>query len=217
MSSLRHGGGVPGGSIPDPAVRRERYLACLADLSTRLLEISDPLVCLDDAVRLLRDAAGADRCYAFEIRRSEAGASSLLRAEARAPGVSPLLPGAAEIPLPKLERVRADLPLFGPVASLPAWARHLFEAAAVTSIALLPIECEGVWWGTLGLEAIDSPLRFGEADAALLRIAANAIGFALERAAKRPRFAPASGASAGWSTRPSISSRSSTSKAATCT
>ncbi|HVH05288.1 MAG TPA: PAS domain S-box protein [Myxococcota bacterium] len=186
MSSLLHTGEASGESAPEPAARRERYLACLADLSTRLLQASDPMAVLGDAVTTLRECSGADRCYAFEIRRTETGARSVLRAEANAPGVAPLrgLPGATEIPLPKFDRARADLPMFGPVAGLPAWARRLFEASGVQSIALLPIESESRWWGTLGFEAIGSPVRFADADAALLKIAANAIGAALERAAK---------------------------------
>jgi two-component system cell cycle sensor histidine kinase/response regulator CckA len=186
MSSTRHTGSAPGHSAPEPAERRLRYLACLAEISTRLLQTSDPLAGLEQTLGSLRESSGADRCYAYEIRRTETGARGVLRAEACAPGMSPLrdLPGGAEATLLHLDRLRAGLPLFGPIAELPRWARSTFEASGVVSLALLPIDVEGRWWGTLGLEAIASPVRFGEVDVTMLRTAANAIGAAVERAGK---------------------------------
>src|SRR5262245_19106273 len=99
MSAKQHTGEPPALSAPEAAARRERYLACLADLSTRLLQSRDPLAALEHAIHSLREASGADRCYAFEIKRSDAGAHSVLRAESHAPGVPPLraTPGRAEI------------------------------------------------------------------------------------------------------------------------
>ena len=157
---------------------------------------------LEHAVASLREGSGADRCYAFEIRahRERAPGACCAPRRMRA-GVAPLrdAPGRpGTIARPRgLDRARADLPLFGAVASCPAGRAGSLRGSGVTSLALLPIECEGRWWGTLGLEAIGSRVRFAEDDAALLKIAANAIGAgARARRARRPRCAPASSASA---------------------
>ena len=77
---------------PGRAARRERYLACLAELSTRLLRAPDPLVVLDLAVGSLRAASGADRSYVFENHARERGAvCTTLRAEACSPEVEAML------------------------------------------------------------------------------------------------------------------------------
>ena len=75
-------------------------------------------------------------------------------------------------------------PLFGPVEAFPPEARAVLDPQGIRALALLPIQVEGAWWGTLGLDACRPELRFEEADVALLRTAANAIGAALERARK---------------------------------
>jgi PAS domain S-box-containing protein len=177
-------GGAPVPGPWDGAARRERYLACLAELSTCLLRAPDPRVVLDEAVASLRDASGADRCYVFENRLR----TTTLVAEACAPGVEALLGRPETVDAPLLVFDRAELargePLVGAVSGFPAPARELLQRRAICSIALLPIQVEGEWWGTLGFDACRPDLRFETSDAALLRTAANAIGAALERARK---------------------------------
>ena len=81
----------PQPALPGRAARRERYLACLAELSTRLLQAPDPGVVLDLAVGSLREASGADRCYVFENHaRGSGGVCTTLRAEACGSGVAAL-------------------------------------------------------------------------------------------------------------------------------
>jgi PAS domain S-box-containing protein len=177
-----------------PAGVHERYVACLAEISTRLLQAADPLELLDWAVARLRAASGADRCYVLENRAHPGGAiRTSLRAESCAPGVEAFLgrSEAQDVPLVVLDRpeLARGEPLFGAVAGFPAAARRVLEPQGVLNIALLPIQADGAWWGTLGLDACRPELRFGEADVALLRITANAIGAALERARKEAALA----------------------------
>jgi PAS domain S-box-containing protein len=176
-----------GGASRDGDARRARYLACLAELSTRLLQAPDPRAVLDLAVARLCEAAGAQRCYVFENQaRPDGGVATTLRAEACAPGARPLLGRSDLVDAPLVVFADSPLargePLFGATAELPAPARAILEPQGVLELALLPIQVEGRWWGTLGLDACRPGLRFEEADVALLRTAANAIGAALERA-----------------------------------
>ena len=174
---------------PGRAARRERYLACLAELSTRLLRAPDPLRVLDLAVASLRDASGADRCYVVENHAGEHGAvRTTLRAEVCRPGIEALLGRPETIGAPLLVFDRGELargePLYGAVGGFPRAARRLLELQGIRSVALLPIQVEGDWWGTLGLDACRPGLEFEADDVALLRTAANAIGAGLERARK---------------------------------
>jgi PAS domain S-box-containing protein len=174
---------------PGAGARRERYLLCLAELSTRLLAAPDPLAVLDAVVGRLREASGADRCYVFENRTDESGAlRTTLRAEACAPGVEALLGRADTVDAPLVVFDRPELArgesLYGVAEDFPQEARRILEHQAIRSVALLPVQVEGAWWGTLGLDACRPGLDFREADVALLRIAANAIGAALERIGK---------------------------------
>jgi PAS domain S-box-containing protein len=176
-------------AAPGDTARRERYLACLAELSTRLLQAPDPRAVLDVAVRWLRDASDADRCYVFENRAGADGVlRTTLRVEACAPGIEPMLghPGASDAPLVVFDRpeLARGEPLFGPVDAFPREARGVLEPQGIRAVALLPIQLEGSWWGTLGFDACRPGLRFEQADVALLRTAANAIGAALERSRK---------------------------------
>jgi PAS domain S-box-containing protein len=172
---------------PGRAARRERYLACLAELSTRLLQAPDPLVVLDLATRSLREASGADRCYVFENHAGARGtALTTLRAEACAPGVAAMLGrpetlGAPLVVFDRPELARGE-PLFGSARDFPAAARRVLELQEIRSVALLPIQVEGAWWGILGFDACRPGLEFSADDVALLRTAANAIGAGLERA-----------------------------------
>jgi PAS domain S-box-containing protein len=176
-------------ALPSGAVRRERYLACLAELSTRLLQARDPADVLDLAVDRLREAAGADRGYVFQNRaRPGGGVSTTLRAEACAPGIEGFLGLPETIDAPLVVFADSPLshgePLFGPVEAFAPAARAVLASQGIRAVALLPIQVEGAWWGTLGLDACRPELRFEEADIALLRTAANAIGAALQRAAQ---------------------------------
>jgi GAF domain-containing protein len=131
---------------PGRAARRERYLACLAELSTRLLRAPDPLVVLDLAVESLRDASGADRCYVIENHAGEQGAvSTTLRAEACRRGR-----GDAQAP----QTISAPFVIFGAASSLAAAAAPCgprLPAAPCSSSRdppgrLLPIRWRN-WWG----------------------------------------------------------------------
>jgi len=162
-------------------------VACLAEISTRLLQASDPGDVLDWAVERLRAASSADRCYVLENRSAAGGEiRTSLRVEACAEGVEPMLgrPEAQDAPLVVLDRpeLARGEPLFGEIGCFPPAARRVLEPQGILAIALLPIHVEGAWWGTLGLDACRPDVRFGEADVALLRTTANAIGAALERA-----------------------------------
>jgi PAS domain S-box-containing protein len=182
-------GGPQASEAPGRTARRERYLACLAELSTRLLEAPDPAVVLDLAVDRLREASGADRCYVFENHARENGAiCTTLRAEACGPGARPLLGRPETIGAPLVVFDRPELargePLFGAAKDFPSAARRVLEPQGIHFLALLPIQVEGAWWGTLGLDACEPGLVFEADDVALLRTAANAIGAGLERARK---------------------------------
>jgi len=183
-------GGVRGAArLEDPGgvPARERYLTCLAELSTELLRTPDPLGFLSSAVRRLREATGAGRCYVLENRVGEDGAVfGTLRAESCARGLAPLLgrPELTDAPMSSLgvPAVAQGEPFHGPPEAIPGAARSPLGCEGLHWLAFLPIRVGRYWWGTLGLVTYRAGLRFEDPDVALLRTAANAIGAALERA-----------------------------------
>ncbi|HEX2485675.1 MAG TPA: PAS domain S-box protein [Myxococcota bacterium] len=183
-----HGGAAGDEKVASRAARdRERYLACLAELSTRLLRSRDPGELLALAVESLREASGAERCYAFENHLGADGSRrATLRAESCAPGVPLALgrPETIDAPLHVLDRpeLARGEPFHGPADAFPPDVAARLAAQGLRELALLPIQAEAGWWGTLGLATYRADVHFDEAEIALLRTAANAIGAALERA-----------------------------------
>jgi PAS domain S-box-containing protein len=179
----------PEGEALAPRLRRERHVACLSDLTALLLRAPSPLSVLDEVVRLLREASGADRCYVLQSGFDEAGEIRAdLRADSRATSAAPALGDADPVGAPIAAFDTAKLvdgePIFGPADAFSGAARRALARRGICSLALLPIHVEGAWWGVLGLDAEREEVELEQADVALLRTAANAIGVALERARK---------------------------------
>jgi PAS domain S-box-containing protein len=179
---------------------RERYLRCLAKISSGLLASIDLDEVLPRVLRLLRGISGADHCYLYEVRLSADGAEcATLRVEDYAPGVGPAH-GAARLTDFDLrargfgrwiDAMSAGKPIAGGVGSFPSSERGLLEKRGIRSLLALPLHVGGHWRGFIGFDARRPGVRWSEREINLLSTAASALSAALDRAAREEKISAA--------------------------
>ena len=179
---------------------RERYLRCVAKISSELLVSTDLDEVLPRVLRLLRGISGADHCYFYEVRRAADGSEcATLRVEDYAPGVGPA-PGATRLTDFDLRArgfgrwvdvLSVGKPIAGQVASFPSSERGLLEGRGIRSLLALPLHVEGYWRGFIGFDARRPGVRWSEREIDLLSTAASAMSAALDRAAREEKISAA--------------------------
>lgn len=170
--------------------RRESILHAVADAGRLLSQTHDPLTTMNQVVRLLGSAAGADRAYLFDrvndptlgwVNRMIAEwTNGSVPAQIDDPNFA-ILPDSAWDrerwlePLARGERItRATIDCSEP-------ERSYFEAQGLKSVAIVPVILPGRWWGFLGFDACEQATPWKEVETDALSTAANAIAAALER------------------------------------
>jgi PAS domain S-box-containing protein len=168
---------------------RERYLACLSQISLTLLEHLLPDDVLGKAVELLGSTAQVSRCSL--VKNETVGDTIVGRARhqwcAESVGdQDPCEPGEVAYASQGLERWARDLAsgklITSPVSQLPEVERAFLEAKGVQSILIAPLIVTGEWYGFISFEDRTAP-RIWHQEQDMVRIAASEISGAIEKAA----------------------------------
>ncbi len=144
---------------------------------------------MNDLIRVLGVATGADRVYIFENLRDEADPPLCFRRAAwSSTGTLPTIDDPRlghTAPAPHFTRWAAILgageTLSGHVRELPADEREALDLAATLSVVAVPIVVEGSWWGFIGFEACEQERDWSVAETDALRAAAGLVAAAVSR------------------------------------
>ncbi|MGC8959174.1 MAG: PAS domain S-box protein [Chloroflexia bacterium] len=171
-------------------LRRERYLACLADTAQKLLGAADPFAVLPEVLACLGETAGADRVYIFEAHEDEQGRLLVSqRMEWCAPGIASQIDNPAMQNLPCVEAgfgrwveaLSRNEPIVGKVADFPPAERPLLEAQDIRSILVLPLLVGGLPYGFIGFDSCRTAREWEQAEIDLLSTVARNIAQAIEK------------------------------------
>ncbi len=171
-------------------LRRERYLACLADTAQRLLGASDPFAVLPEVLACLGETAEADRVYIFEAHEDAQGRLLVSqRVEWCAPGITPQIDNPAMQNLPCVEAgfgrwveaLSRNEMIAGKVADFPPSERLLLESQDIRSILVFPLMVGGLPYGFIGLDSCRTEREWEQVEIDLLSAVARSIAQAIEK------------------------------------
>ncbi len=171
-------------------LRRERYLACLADTAQKLLGAADPFAVLPEVLACLGETAEADRVYIFEAHEDAQGRLLVSqRMEWCAPGITPQIDNPAMQNLPCIEAgfgrwveaLSHNEVIAGKVADFPPSERPLLEAQGIRSILVFPLMVGGIPYGFIGFDSCRTEREWEQAEIDLLSAAARNIAQAIEK------------------------------------
>ena len=83
-----------------------------------------------------------------------------------------------------VELLQTGQPVFGLTRDFPAPEQVVLALQKVRSVLVVPIFCQGQWWGCLGFDECESERVWSNAEMEALRSAASALGAALTHAAR---------------------------------
>jgi len=169
---------------------RDRLLKAEAEAAVKLVTSSNLDTAVQDAIRIIGEAADVDRVYIFENSIREDGEPLLSqRYEWVRQGVSIQIdnPVLQNMPYrPDYSRwydlLSTGQPVQGLVRDFPAQERPLLEAQDIVSILVIPIHIEGRFWGFMGFDECHEERVWADGEVATLRTAAAAIGGTIARA-----------------------------------
>lgn len=191
-------GPKPSTVLPTSAsARRERYLNAILRAQLKLLPHSVGPEAFPEVLRIIGEAAGACRAYIFQNRTGTDGRLYMTEsAEWCAPGVQTTLESGAFTNLAYddflpfwREILRPDQSFGGPVASFPNPARDLLEQFSVQAFLVFPFFTGTMFSGFVGFVSTREPDPWSEVETDLLKGAANAVQFAMERQAAEEKLA----------------------------
>jgi PAS domain S-box-containing protein len=170
--------------------QHERLLQGVAEaLGLLLAEHSGEAI--DEALRTLGTASGADRVYLFEVYPDPETEEPLAhqRHEWVNDGIDPQIdnPDLQGVPLLQAgygrwyEAFCAGRLISGHVEDFPADERPLLDMQDIQSIVSAPVHIGGETWGFIGFDACRAPRTWSAAEQATLQAAAAGIGDALMR------------------------------------
>jgi PAS domain S-box-containing protein len=169
-------------------IQNQAFLNCLINIQQQLL-VDDDRNCYQTILRQLGEAAKASRVYIFANHRSVEG---LLLSdqiyEWCAPGIEPTIDSPElqnlnmEIFFPRwIKQFLKGQEISGNVLDFPETEQHILSPQGILSILVLPLFVNHQFWGFMGFDNCPSHTPFSEAALALLRSAASAISFHIER------------------------------------
>lgn len=171
-------------------LRRERYLACLAETAQKLLGAADPFTVLPEVLACLGETAEADRVYIFEAHEDAQGRLLVSqRMEWCAPGITPQIDNPAMQNLPCVEAgfgrwveaLSRNEMIAGKVADFPPSERPRLEAQGTRSILVFPLLVEGLPYGFIGFDSCRTEREWAQVEMDLLSTAARNIAQAIEK------------------------------------
>ncbi|MBA3923868.1 MAG: response regulator, partial [Nostocaceae cyanobacterium] len=166
---------------------RERYLAALVAVESKLITFDNCAQCYTDILQSLGTACRASRAYIYENHRINGNLCRSKRAEWCAPGIRP------QIDNPKLQNLSYDnfstwvellsqgKMISGRIAEFPESERAILEQLDVLSILILPLFNKGKFVGYIGFDNCVETRIWEDAEITFLQIAATAISLAYER------------------------------------
>ncbi len=166
---------------------RERYLAALVVVESKLITFDNCDQCYTDILQSLGTACKASRAYIYENHRVGGKLCRSKRAEWCAPGIR------SEINNPKLQNLSYDnfsnwvdllsqgKIISGRIADFPELERVILEQLDVLSILILPLFTKGEFVGYIGFENCLETRIWEDAEIKFLQVAATAISLAYER------------------------------------
>jgi signal transduction histidine kinase len=174
--------------INDSLRRREALLAASAKVSRLLLETTEPMRVMPEALRLLGEAAEVDRTT---LALAEVGPDGerwlVIKSEWLAEGMSPTKCESSEL-APGERKSDCFCPQLK--AGRTVFLRHdetdMSHGVSIAgdrarSSVIVPIHVDGEYAGAIGFDDCHQPREFGSAVASALEIAAGIVGAALHR------------------------------------
>jgi PAS domain S-box-containing protein len=179
--------------------RRDAILQALARISEELLisDADDSSTSILDGVlpnvlAQLGRAADVSRAYIFQRHRSSEG---VLLTSQRHEWVAPGQISHLNNPYPQnfdyhaegferwAEFLQTGRPVFGLSREFPDRERAVLASQTVLSVLVVPIFCQGKWWGALGFDECATERAWSSVEIEALKSAASELGAALTRAA----------------------------------
>jgi len=173
-------------------IQNQSYLNCLISIQQKLL-MDDDRRSYPYILKQLGETVKASRVYIFANHRSPEGL--LLTSQIYewcAPGIEP------QIDSPELQNINLEVffprwikqflqgqEIAGRVADFPESERQILEPQGILSILVLPLFVNHQFWGFIGFDNCLSETPWSESALGLLRSAASAISFHLERQENR--------------------------------
>jgi PAS domain S-box-containing protein len=169
---------------------RGRYLECLAEISTMMIETRDVLSSLPEILRLLGETGGVSRTYIFANTIGEdaqLGCSSIASWERETAPKRPdgddwlqNMPYEAHGLGRWIDVLDSGSIIAANVADLPAAEKARLEPYAIKSLLLIPLLVSGDWYGYIGFDCCLEERSWADQEIALLKIAAAQISTAIE-------------------------------------
>ena len=171
--------------------RRDAILEAVRFAAQRFLESPTSWrVHIDEVMARLGRAAAVSRVYIFENFTGPDGSERTGQShEWVATGISPQIDNIELAAMSYAEAgfgeaaasLAAGQVVAGAVAALPADARGVLEQQGILSLALVPVFCEGRWWGFIGFDECSRERTWSPSEIDALRAAASTLSAAVQR------------------------------------
>ena len=170
--------------------QRDRLLKSTALGLSILLQTADIKAAVPRFLQVFGQACGVDRVYVFENSTDPASGALLMSQhdEWCHAGVTAELSNAELQQLPYRPAflrwetaLGAGQVITGHVREFPAEERAVLAPQAIQSILVVPIRPEGRFWGFIGFDAVRGERVWSPSEVAILRIAADCLGAAMQR------------------------------------
>ncbi len=170
--------------------RRDVLLRSVAQATNLLVSSETTDAVINNALRILGEAAEVDRVYIFQNHFDGGDGAMLLsqRNEWAGPAVEAQIdnPDLQNVPYEPyfrrwLEVLSARKVLKGLIATFPEGERELLESQGILSIIVVPIFCNEQFWGFIGLDDCHSHRQWSEQEEAILLVMSDIFGSMLAR------------------------------------
>jgi len=168
---------------------RGRYLACLAEISTRMIESTGIMKSLPEILRLLGEAAVVSRTYIFKNAIDTDGRLECSQvASWSRPTAPPPPPEIDQRHLPYVANgLRRWVEILGSgsilaenISEMPLQEQARLEPFGIKSLLLIPLFVSDRWFGYIGFDCCRDERSWSDEEIALLKVAASQISAAIE-------------------------------------
>ncbi len=173
----------------DALETRGRYLSCLAEISTLMIETKDVLLFLPEVLRLLGETAVVSRTYIFANEtesNGQLGCSRVAGWERESAPKRPKDEGRRNLPyeangLGRWAEVLATGEIIaGNVVNMPETEKARLTPFKIKSLLLIPLFVSGDWYGYIGFDCCRAQRSWSDQEIALLKVAATQISAGIE-------------------------------------
>lgn len=171
----------------EAVARRDAILAAANYAGEQFLRRHALETTLPDVLKRIGHAAGVSRVYVFENHRGPEGQFlTSHRYEWVADGIEPQIanPALQAMPWERMDEFCSALergePVCGLVSEMPEDDRRVLEPQGIISLAAMPIDVAGVWYGFIGFDDCLQPRQWQQMELDALRMVADMLGAACE-------------------------------------